>query len=151
MWLSGYGGPVTLKHLLQSLLKHFLWVQHPQNSVWSPTNDHSGPENTVLGQKKWDKWRLSDTELERIDLENAANHEEADELEEMTADETIATTCLQVLHATNVNRAGKSLPCGMDMGFLRQPESPCSPLYSQMGVSTPSFVPTSLSTTRDSY
>ena len=35
----------------------------------------------------WDQWRLSDREAERIDLENAANPEEADELEEMTADE----------------------------------------------------------------
>ena len=35
----------------------------------------------------WDEWRLSDRVVERIDLENAANPEEADELEEMTADE----------------------------------------------------------------
>ena len=35
----------------------------------------------------WDEWRLSDSEVERIDLENAASPEEADELEEMTADE----------------------------------------------------------------
>ena len=34
-----------------------------------------------------DEWRLSGTQVERIDLENAANPEEADELEEMTADE----------------------------------------------------------------
>ena len=34
-----------------------------------------------------DELRLSDREVERIDLENAANPEEADELEEMTADE----------------------------------------------------------------
>ena len=34
-----------------------------------------------------DEWRLSDSEIERIDLENAASPEEADELEEMTADE----------------------------------------------------------------
>ena len=31
--------------------------------------------------------RLSDREVQRIDLENAANPEEADQLEEMTADE----------------------------------------------------------------
>ena len=36
----------------------------------------------------WDEWRLSDSEVERIDLENAASPEEADKLEEMTADET---------------------------------------------------------------
>ena len=35
----------------------------------------------------WDEWRLSDSEVERIDLENAASPEEADKLEEMTADE----------------------------------------------------------------
>ena len=35
----------------------------------------------------WDEWRLSDREVERIDLETAANPEETDELEEMTADE----------------------------------------------------------------
>ena len=34
-----------------------------------------------------DEWRLSDREVERIELENAANPEEADELEEMTADD----------------------------------------------------------------
>ena len=35
----------------------------------------------------WDESRPSDNEVERIDLENAASPEEADELEEMTADE----------------------------------------------------------------
>ena len=35
----------------------------------------------------WDEWRLSDSEVERIKLENAASPEEADEVEEMTADE----------------------------------------------------------------
>ena len=35
----------------------------------------------------WDEWRLSDSEVKRIALENAASPEEADELEEMTADE----------------------------------------------------------------
>ena len=35
----------------------------------------------------WDEWHLSDREVERIDLENAANVEEADELEEMTANQ----------------------------------------------------------------
>ena len=35
----------------------------------------------------WDEWRLSDSEVKRIDLENAASPEGADELEEMTADE----------------------------------------------------------------
>ena len=54
----------------------------------------------------WDEWRLSDKEVERIDLESAATPEEADELEEMTADEIavdgyyvvarIACPCLSV-------------------------------------------------------
>ena len=35
----------------------------------------------------WDEWPLSDSEVERIDLENAASPEVADELDEMTADE----------------------------------------------------------------
>ena len=33
----------------------------------------------------WDEWRQSSSEVERINLENAASSEEADELEEMTA------------------------------------------------------------------
>ena len=63
----------------------------------------------------------------------------------------MATTWLQVLHARSINRAGNYLPCGTGMGYLRERGSPCPPLYSQTGVSTPSFVPTSLRTTRDSY
>ena len=35
----------------------------------------------------WDEWRLRDSEVERIHLENAASLDEADELEELTADE----------------------------------------------------------------
>ena len=35
----------------------------------------------------WDEWHLPDCEVERIDLENPATPEEADELEEMTARE----------------------------------------------------------------
>ena len=35
----------------------------------------------------WDEWRLSDSEVERIHLESAVSQEEADKLEEMTADE----------------------------------------------------------------
>ena len=35
----------------------------------------------------WHEWRLSDSEVDRNDVENAASPEEADELEEMTADE----------------------------------------------------------------
>ena len=35
----------------------------------------------------WDEWRLSDKEVEKVDLQNAASPEEADELEDMTAEE----------------------------------------------------------------
>ena len=35
----------------------------------------------------WDEWRLSDRAVERVDLEDAANPQEAHELEEMIADE----------------------------------------------------------------
>ena len=35
----------------------------------------------------WDEWRLSDIEVERIDIENAPSPEGEEELEEMTADE----------------------------------------------------------------
>ena len=35
----------------------------------------------------WDEWRLGDSDVERIDPENAASPEGADKLEEMTADE----------------------------------------------------------------
>ena len=35
----------------------------------------------------WGEWRLSDREVERMDLQTAANPEEADELEEITANE----------------------------------------------------------------
>ena len=35
----------------------------------------------------WDEWCLSDREVERIDLENADNPEEADEVEEIIANE----------------------------------------------------------------
>ena len=35
----------------KSLQNSFLLVQHPENRVWGPTTDHSGPKNTVLGYK----------------------------------------------------------------------------------------------------
>ena len=40
-----------------------------------------------LDDLSWDEWHFSDSEVERINLENAAIPEEADELEEMTSDE----------------------------------------------------------------
>ena len=35
----------------------------------------------------WDEWRLTDREVQRIDLENAAHPDEADKFEELTTDE----------------------------------------------------------------
>ena len=51
----------------------------------------------------------------------------------------MATTWLQVLLATSINRDERSLPCGMATGYLRRPGNPCPPLHTQMGVSTPIF------------
>ena len=101
----------------------------------------------------WSEWRLSDSEVERSNLENAASRKEADELEEMAADETAVDGYYVVagIARHGIIGAGNSLPCGTDMGYLRRPRNPCPPLYSQMGVSIPSFTPTSLRTTRDSY
>ena len=41
-----------------------------------------------LDDLSWEKWGVSHGGVERIDLENNANPEEADKLEGMTADET---------------------------------------------------------------
>ena len=57
----------------------------PQRPVARPPTGtrHYNPPDKLF----WDEWGLSDREIERIDLENAANAEGADELEEITADE----------------------------------------------------------------
>ena len=34
----------------KTLQNSLLSVQHPQNGVWGPTSEYSGPKNTVLGQ-----------------------------------------------------------------------------------------------------
>ena len=47
----GDGGPETLHYVLQNLAKTRSWAQHPENRVWGPTTDHSGPKNAVLGYK----------------------------------------------------------------------------------------------------
>ena len=44
----------------------------------------------------WDEWHLSDSEVERNDLENAVSTGEADKLEEMTADEMAGDGCYVV-------------------------------------------------------
>ena len=35
----------------ETLQNTSLRVQHPENRVWGPTTDHSGPKNAVLGYK----------------------------------------------------------------------------------------------------
>ena len=40
-------------------------------------------------EQSWDEWCLSDREVERIDLENAANAEEAHELKEITVHQMV--------------------------------------------------------------
>ena len=105
----------------------------------------------------WDEWRLRDSEAERINLENAARPEEADELEEMTADEMAVDGYYvvagiarhQYLHKHK--KGWKFLTLWTAMGYLRLPGNPCPPLYNQLGVSTQFSAPTSLRTTRDSY
>ena len=43
--------PEPLVICSKTLQNAFFSVQHPQNRVWGPTCDYSGPKNTVLGQK----------------------------------------------------------------------------------------------------
>ena len=99
----------------------------------------------------WDEWRLSNSEAQRIELENAASPEEGDKIEQMSAHEMAVDGYYVVagIAATGINRAGSYLPCGMDMGYLRRLGNLCRPLYSQMGALTRSFAPTSLRTTRE--
>ena len=53
---------------------------------WRIQRGEGGKEKT----DDWGReWRLSDKEVERIDLENTATPEEADKLKEMTADEMV--------------------------------------------------------------
>ena len=106
-----------------------------------------------LDQLSTDEGRLSDREVERIDLKNTANPEKAEELQEMTADEMAVDGYYVVAGSARpeYKRVGISLPCGIAMLYPRQPGRPYQHLYSQMGVSTLSFVPTSLRTMMDSY
>ena len=101
----------------------------------------------------WDKSHLSDRQVERIDLENATNPEEADELEEVTTMrwQSMATTSLQVLLATSINRVGNFLTLWNGYGLSEATWEPMSAFVTQMGLSTPSFVSTSLRTMRVSY
>ena len=101
----------------------------------------------------WNEWRQSDRGVERIDLENAANPGEADELKEMTADEMAVDGYYVVagIARHEYKRGLKFLTLWDGYGLSEVTWDPCLPLYCQMGLSTPSFAPTSLRTTRDSY
>ena len=92
-----------------------------------------------------------------IDLENAASPEEADELEEMTADEMAVDGYYVVAGiARQEYKQGWKFLTLWDgyiyiyMGYLRRPGNLCQPSYNQTGVPTPSSAPTSLRTTRGS-
>ena len=68
----------------KTLQKTSFGVQHPENRVWGPTTDHSGPKNAVLGYKMaffghfWAKNAvfLGDGGSERLNnlLQNLAKH-----------------------------------------------------------------------------
>ena len=86
----------------------------------------------------WDEWRLSNSKVERIDLENAASPEEADGLEEMTADEMAVDMWLQVLLATSINRwkvltlwdgYGSSEATWEPMSAFIQPDGSINPIF----------------------
>ena len=101
----------------------------------------------------WDEWRLSDREVERIDLENAANPEEADELEEMTADEMAVVGYYVVagIARHEYKQGWKFLTLWDGYGLSEATWEPMSAFIQPDGSIIPSFVPTSLRTTRVSY
>ena len=101
----------------------------------------------------WEEWHVSNSEDERIDLENAASPEEADELEGMTADEMAVDgyyVVAGIAHHEYI-QGRKFLTLSDGYGLSEATWEPMSALYNLMGVSTPSSAPTSLRTTRDSY
>ena len=79
----------------------------------------------------WDEWRLGDSEVERIDLENAASPEEADELEEMTADEMAVDGYYVVagIARHEYKQGWKFLTLWDGYGYLRRPGNLCQPSY----------------------
>ena len=101
----------------------------------------------------WDEWRLSDSEVERVDPENAASPQGADEMEEMTADE-MAVDGYYVVAAIarhEYEQDWKFLTLWDGFGLSELTWEPMSAFIQPMGVSIPPFPPTSLRTTRDSY
>ena len=96
-----------------------------------------------------DEWRLTAKEVERINLENAATPAEADEIKEMTADDTAVDGYYMVASIARHEylQGWNVLTRGTAMGYLRRLGNPCLPLYSLMGLLIPSFVSISLRTT----
>ena len=91
--------------------------------------------------------------MECVSLENAASPEEADELEEMTAVEMAVDGYYVVAGiARRESKQGwKFLTLWDGYGLSKATWEPMSAFYSRVGVSTPSFAPTSLRMTRDCY
>ena len=101
----------------------------------------------------WDEWRPSDRELELINLQNPPKLDEADELKEMTANEMAVDGHYVVagIARHEYKQCWKLLTLWAGNGLCETTCEPMLPLYSQTGVSTPSFAPTLLRTTRNSY
>ena len=101
----------------------------------------------------WDEWRLSDSEVERIDLENAASPQEADELGEMTANEMAANGYYVVTGITRheYKQGWKFVTLWDAYGLSEATWEPMSAFIQPDGSINPSFAPTLLRTTRDSY
>ena len=79
-----YLGPYCIKKIDGSRIHVRCSPRHGGELLFPPKQlrHYNSPD-----ELSWDEWGLSDREVERIDLENAANPEEADQLAEMTADE----------------------------------------------------------------
>ena len=109
---------------------------------------HHSPDDA-----SWDEWLLSDKKVEKIDLQNAASPEEADELEEMTAEEMAVDGYYVVagISRHEYKQVWKFLTLWEGYGVSEATRDPCLPSFSATEVSNPSFAPTSMRTTRDSY
>ena len=101
----------------------------------------------------WDEWRLSDREVEHIDLENAANPERADELEKMTADEVAPDGYYVVAGIVRheYKQGWKFCILWDGYGLSEATSEPMSVFLQPDGSINPIFRSTSLRTTRDNF